>query len=174
MESVTILSAAIEFATRKAFAELAARCGDEQLYAFALYSDEDAITLCPSANTLEYLQAEGDEEDWAYYQFEPAEWKFEMEGAEKEFNQISTQLRNAAQKTVGTEKRSRQLREVAVSVLAKLKEEGFFNKLAKREVFLTYSVSDSDMEPETVEPIIRLLNSPSYVQQYLSWMKTWH
>ncbi|NML22353.1 DUF4303 domain-containing protein [Pseudoflavitalea sp. G-6-1-2] len=173
MESVAILSAAIETATRKAFAELADRCGGEQLYAFALYSDEDAITLCPSANTLEHLEAGGDKDDWAYYQFEPAEWKYEMEGAEKEFNQISAQLRHAAQKTVGTEKRSRQLRELAVSVLAKLKEEGFFNSLAKREVFLTWSVSDSDMDPEIIEPIIRLLNGPFYAQQYIDWMKTW-
>jgi hypothetical protein len=46
----------IKAAVRTAFAELAARSAAERLYAFALYIDEDAIMLCPTAFLAGYTQ----------------------------------------------------------------------------------------------------------------------
>ncbi|WP_407486179.1 DUF4303 domain-containing protein [Elizabethkingia anophelis] len=46
----------IETATKKAFLEIYEKAGSENLYAFALYSDEGAMTVCPSANSLKHLE----------------------------------------------------------------------------------------------------------------------
>ena len=102
------------------------RSKKETLYAFALYSDEDAITLCPAANTLENLQAEADEGDWAYYQFEPAEWKYEMMGADKEFEAIGNRLQQKAKENYDEDagNRSFQLKKACVEVLSTLSSRG--------------------------------------------------
>jgi hypothetical protein len=90
-----ILKENIEAATKKAFIEIFEKHGSEEIYAFALYSDEGAMTVCPATNTLAHLaNADADDEDdLAYYKFEPAEWKYEMTGADEDFNAISESLR---------------------------------------------------------------------------------
>lgn len=169
----TLLSSAIEAAVKKAFTELVARSKGEQIYAFALYSDEDAITLCPAANTLEYLEAAADKNEQAYYCFEPAEWKYEMEGADTAFNDISSQLYQFSRDNKTSGNFGDQLRAICVDVLARLKAEGFFHQVAGQEVFLIYTVSDSDQEPGIMEHIITRLNDDPYRAQYLDWMNTW-
>ena len=42
----------IEVATKKAFIEMFENYEAEEIYGFALYSDEGAMTVCPSTNTL--------------------------------------------------------------------------------------------------------------------------
>ncbi|WP_255763293.1 DUF4303 domain-containing protein [Fulvivirga maritima] len=85
----------IEAATKKAFIEIYDQHQDEGIYGFALYSDGGAMTVCPSANTQDFLEDLDDEEkeDLAFYKFEPAEWKYEMVGADEAFNDISKELR---------------------------------------------------------------------------------
>ena len=160
------LSTVVEAATRSAFTELATLSGKEKLYAFALYSDESAMTLCPAANTLEYFDDNADEEDLAYYKFEPAEWKYEMQGAEAAFDAISRNLREAKKDATFHQR----LRETCVNVLANLKAEGFFRSLAGQEVFLLYSISDADQEPEIIQDMIHRLNDNPYKQEYLNWI----
>lgn len=43
----------IEDAARQAFLDVLESHPDEHVYAFALYSDEDAMTVCPSTNTID-------------------------------------------------------------------------------------------------------------------------
>ncbi len=87
-----ILKQQIEEAAKKAFLEVYEKHGAEEIYCFALYSDEGAMTVCPAANTMKVME-DVDEDDALYYKYEPAEWTYEMEGADKEFNDICTQLR---------------------------------------------------------------------------------
>lgn len=79
-------------ATQDAFRELLAAHHAEGLYSFALYSDEGALTVCPAANSLAHLAAQPSE-DQLYAKFEPAEWAYEMRGAEAQFEELSRQLR---------------------------------------------------------------------------------
>ena len=51
-----ILKQQIETAAKNAFLEMYKKHGTEDIYSFALYSDEGAMTVCPSSNTLEALQ----------------------------------------------------------------------------------------------------------------------
>ena len=85
----TELKEQIKFATKQAFIEMCEKHKDERIYPFALYSDEGAMTVCPSTNTLDYLETQENDEDFKYYKFEPAEWKYEMVGADKLFDKIS-------------------------------------------------------------------------------------
>ena len=81
----------IESAAKKAFTEMVEEHGNENIYAFALYSDDGAMTMCPATNTVEHIK-NADPDDIEYYKFEPAEWKYEMKGADNEFDQISKSL----------------------------------------------------------------------------------
>ncbi len=87
-------------ATRKAFIEIFEQNKDEEIYGFSLYSDEGAMTVCPSTNTIDFLNNLDEEErtQLPYYKFEPSEWKYEMKGADGDFNEISTILREELEK----------------------------------------------------------------------------
>ncbi|MXV37827.1 DUF4303 domain-containing protein [Flavobacteriaceae bacterium Ap0902] len=84
------LQTKIEKATKRAFIEMFEKHADEGIYSFALYSDEGAMTVCPATNTLDFINnlSEDEREDLPYCKFEPAEWKYEMIGADDdlEFN----------------------------------------------------------------------------------------
>lgn len=86
-----ILRQDIENATRKAFIEMFEKHGADEIYGFALYSDEGAMTVCPSTNTLKHLTTV-DQDDLIYHKFEPVEWRYEMQGADQAFDEISKQL----------------------------------------------------------------------------------
>jgi hypothetical protein len=53
----------IEAATRLAFTEMVEQHGSEGIYAFALYSDAGAMTVCPSTNSEHHLTTELDRVD---------------------------------------------------------------------------------------------------------------
>ena len=89
-----ILRQKIEHATKQAFIEMFENYGVDEIYGFALYSDEGAMTVCPSTNTLKHLAVFDQNDDLTYYKFEPAEWKYEALGADKEFDEICDSLRN--------------------------------------------------------------------------------
>jgi len=177
----------IEAAAREAFTEMVRLHKDEGIYAFALYSDEGAMTVCPSTNTLPHL-AEQDEGDGdLYFKFTPAEWKYEMQGADAAFDEISTLAREYVL-SIGEEEEGNNdeiednreftafqhgLYEACIEVLEKLKQEGFFRKALGQDVFLTFEVSDHDMEEDRIRKIITRLNDGRYRDEYLAWMKTW-
>lgn len=182
------LAIKIEAATRKAFQEIVADHADEGIYAFALYSDEGAMTVCPSTNTKEFL-ATAPQRDLVYYTFEPAEWRYEADGADKEFNKICNELYDAIEADFPEDddedsddddeddeeflEFQQTLYQTCIAVLLKLKQEDFFRKLVGRDIFLMFSVTDYEYDREKLKDMITLLNDNPYRQEYLDWMKTW-
>ncbi|MCQ9636879.1 DUF4303 domain-containing protein [Chryseobacterium sp. WG23] len=171
-----ILKQQIEKATKKAFLEMYAQHGEEKIYSFALYSDEGAMTVCPATNTLAMLE-NADNEDALYYKYEPAEWKYEMNGAEEEFSDICTQLRAELDKhdedDEWFEGFQSKLYSSCIEVLKKLKEDNFFSQITGEDIFLIFTVSEYEFETEDLENIITGLNNNKYKDEYLAWMNTW-
>ncbi len=182
-----LLQHKIEQATKQAFLEMYLQHGEEGIYAFALYSDEGAMMVCPSTNTQAALNEHYDEqqEDFVYYQFEPAEWKYEMQGAEDAFNQISAEVYAASEQCLQYDEDGEYIESEAFEVfrealfdccfkvLLKLKQENFFYNLVQNDVFLMFSVTEHEFEPEKLKKMITQLNNNPYQAKYLAWMKTW-
>ncbi len=171
-----ILKQQIENAARKAFLEVYEKHGAEGVYSFALYSDEGAMTVCPAANTKKAIEM-AEEEDALYYKYEPAEWTYEMEGADEEFNEICTQLRAELDKHDDDdqwfESFQTQLYTACIEVLEKLKNENFFTKITGKDIFLIFTVSDYEFEKKELQELIIRLNDNEYKSEYLNWMATW-
>jgi hypothetical protein len=160
-------------ATQDAFRELLAAHRAEGLYSFALYSDEGALTVCPSANSLAHLAAQP-LEDQVYAKFEPAEWAYERRGAEAQFNELNRQLRTHVLTEELEEEAFEQFRQqlyaTCVAVLDELRQQHFFDQAAGREVFLLFSVSDSDTPAAELAQLVRQLNHNAYRDEYLAWL----
>ena len=138
----------IEAAARQAFSDAIERVGNESIYAFALYSDDGAMTVCPAVNTVEYVEQNDAKNpgDSDYYRFETAEWKYEAVGAEDQFKVICDTVRNEVlakeEDEAWFEAFQQQLYETCERVLVKLKGEGFFEEKLGREVFLLFNVTE--------------------------------
>lgn len=160
-------------ATQDAFLELLAAHRAEEFYSFALYSDEGAMTVCPAANTLAHLAAQSPE-DQQYAKFEPAEWAYEMRGAAAQFDELSRQLRthvlDEALEKSAFELFRQQLYGTCVAVLDELRQQRFFDQAAGREVFLLFSVSDSDTPAAELAQLAKQLNHNAYRDEYLAWL----
>ncbi len=179
-----VLKPRIEAATKAAFTEMFQQHGAEEIYAFALYSDEGAMTVCPATNTVAFLNGLSAEEkkELPYYKFEPAEWKYEMVGADAAFNEISKLLdtelsknnfQNEYEEEAVFKAFQDQLYSVCVAVLTKLKSEDFFKKIVGRDLFLLFWVSEYEFEKEELIRMVTALNNDAYKEEYLAWMKTW-
>jgi len=72
----------------------------EKIIAFALYSDESAMTVSNAINTLQHLQEcqKEDPEHEFDYKFAPAEWKYEAEFSTDAFAGISGKVRSEVSK----------------------------------------------------------------------------
>lgn len=172
------LSIQIETAARLAFTEQLAASAGETLYCFALYSDEGAMTLCPSSNTLEFVQQNAPKNDLTYYTLEPFEWKYEMQGADEQFNLISQQLYAYCEQIEDDEQLfkifQQKLYTTGFEVLLKLVQEDFFARTAGREIFVIFSVSEYEFEQQKLADMVTQLNpNNSYKDMYLNWMKSW-
>jgi hypothetical protein len=163
-------------AAQAAFTELLARHPTEEFYSFALYSDEGAMTVCPAANTLGHLAAQSPDA-LPYAKFEPAEWKYEMVGADAQFDALSRQLRTQVDEDFaepdGFEQFRQQLYATCVEVLDAMRQQRFFDEAVGRAVFLLFSVSDSDPSPEELAQVVSRLNDNAYRDEYLAWLRTW-
>lgn len=183
---ITALKRKIETAAREAFTEMVRLHKDEGIYAFALYSDEGAMTVCPSTNTLRHLAAQDEGDGDLYPKFAPAKWKYEMQGADAAFNAISTLAReyvfsldeeesdeDGDAGNSGFAAFQQGLYEACIEVLEALKQEGFFRQALGQDVFLTFEVSDHELDPQKIREIIARLNDGQYRDEYLAWMDTW-
>ncbi|TLX26156.1 DUF4303 domain-containing protein [Chryseobacterium indologenes] len=171
-----ILKEQIEAAAKKAFLEIYEKHGEENIYSFALYSDEGAMTVCPSANTLK-ATAGLDEDDKLYYTYEPAEWTYESSGADEAFNAICSQLRDELSQNEENEEWftdfQPKLYAACIEVLEKLKNENFFSNITGQDIFLIFTVSDYEFEEQDMKNIITRLNDNKYGTEYLQWMDAW-
>ena len=167
----------IEEATIEAFTEMVTKHKAEGIYAFALYSDEDAMTVCPATNTLAHLKQIEDKEDIAYYKFSEAEWQYECEGADEKFEEICTLLRNEVLNNFDNEHShpafQNKLYETCIDVLKNLKDRNFFTDLVGSEIFLNFEVTDYAFSRKKTQEIIASLNDDTYKNEYFAWMKSW-
>lgn len=118
-----------------------------------------------------------DDDDLLYYKYEPAEWTYEMEGANDDFNEICTRLRSELDQNSENDEwfedfRTR-LYTACIEVLEKLKNENFFRQITGRDIFLIFTVSDYEFEKQDLKNIIISLNDNEYKREYLEWMDTW-
>ncbi len=152
---------AVRDAAEKAFTEVRAAHPDEHFYAFALYTDDGAMTVVPAANTEEGFQRKVGEDgaEANYYRWATGEWAYEAVGS-KAF-QAASDLLNADDRYEGEESDDEddpafaafksQVIEAMTLGLAEMEAEGFFGSGPARErVTLFVSISDSD-ESEMVE-----------------------
>ncbi len=180
-------------AARRAFKEVAAAHPDEQLCAFALYSDDGAMTVCPSINTTQHLaeMRRRHPDEAMFYKFATPEWKYEATGAQAAFRAICLKVRTQAlafegvtaadAKTLagvspmrvvptprgfGTFKRA--LFETCLRVLESLRTDRLF-----AGVTLVFAVSDTDSSARRELAMIKRLNDKGVVDEFRSWTKTW-
>ena len=173
------LKSKIEIATRQAFLEMFEKHGKDHIYGFALYSDDSAMTVCPSTNTVKHLEKQ-DKDDFLYYKYEPAEWKYEMKGADKLFDEISELCYNEVSILEEDdeiyerdfEKYQNQLYEICIEVLEKLKSEKFFKQIVGEDILLLFTVTEYEFEKEKYQEIITRLNDNEYKNEYLDWLET--
>lgn len=170
------LEATIIRACRAAFEDVAAAHPNEAVCAFALYSDEDAMTVCPSFDLVSRRDARlakhADDPD--VYTFETAEWALEAFGARDAFRDICTTVRTHVMQLDDDDAASfkAQLFETCIRTLERLRAEGAFDGYPG--LLLRFTVSDTDVEAKDEVALMERLNGASpYVEQYRRWTKTW-
>ncbi len=177
----TELADRIAAACRAALAEISARCGDDPVRAFALYTDEGAMTVCPALATERQLHALVDEnpDEADFYRFSPTEWPMEGEGAEQVFDALCTCVRTHV---MGLEEETdggsaafeafrEELLETFVQVLERLRAED--PAFADPRLMLLVTVSDGDETAAVLRDRIARLNGPEVQQQFGAWAATW-
>jgi Domain of unknown function (DUF4303) len=174
--SFEVLKDKIEEQAKTAFTEIYEKHKDEKIYAFALYSDEGAMTVCTAVNTLTYFAEAEDPEDLGY-KFSSSEWKYEGYGADDLTREICKTLYNELMKNSDNDEWfdtfQKQLYDTCIAVLIKLKKEGFFKKIVGDDIFLMFSVTDYEFEKADEVAIVTSLNDNQYRDEYLAWMETW-
>lgn len=147
-------------ATKQAFTELLESHKSEHFYAFALYTDSAAMSVGPSANTVErYAEKVGreleedekTERNLAYYKWSTSEWAYETACSEA-FALINRALRQDSERLdIWTFKKN--LLNVMAQALAQLMSEGFFERTSTATgsaCVMFVSITDDD-DTENVE-----------------------
>ncbi len=164
----------IAAAARLSFAALLARHGDEDFYAFALYTDGDGWTVVPAANSREQFRAtverEGleDPADLAAYRWSSAEWAYEAFAAEP-FEPICATLRAASEARDDDEAAfaafKDDLHHAMTEALRRLDREGFFGDRRDGAVLFVTS-SDADEAPALEDRSAEALNPPDTAEAF--------
>jgi hypothetical protein len=163
-------------AAKQAFSEIAAAHPKEKLCAFALYTDDGAMTLCPSTCTRSFLDAKAaeDPDDYLYYKYSTSEWPFEMAGAEQEFNAISKTVSDGVSST-GRNKAAfvkfrASLIEMCITSLEELRREFF--KEQGEDFILLVAISDLGGldTPKQEKRMVARLNSPAISREFSRWL----
>ena len=162
----------VSAATRRAFADLQSNHADETIYAFALYSDDGAMTVCPAANTEEalgrQLRKQGIVEDAEHWRWYPGDWEYEYEGAQH-FKAASDMLRSAVfgLPEDGFVEFRQKVFETIVAALLDLENDGFFGVGAGREpLTIFFTISDSEQAEEWENQSARVLNPPAVYERF--------
>jgi hypothetical protein len=145
--------------------------GVKNICGFAIYSDEDAMTICVALNTYDYFKdsIKDNTEYECDYKFNPEEWKTIVEN--DELNNLSTILEkinsNAGKKKFIEHKNN--IYKLCIDVLDEMKNELYFNEL-KEDFVLLFSISDSDFT-ETIIEYNKKFNSKIIAKEYDEWVK---
>jgi hypothetical protein len=156
---------------RNAFDDLRKAHPDEEFYAYALYTDSDAWTVCPAANSLRgFAKAVSQQSDTsaptlAYYKWATSEWAYEGWKSSC-FKEISAQLR-ASENRAYLAMFKQSVAAAMMGALKKLDADGFFGVGAEREkVVLFISVTDDDSAESVENESARLLNPKSIYERF--------
>lgn len=160
-----LLQTLVADAARSAFAAVRRAHPDQHIDAFALVSDDSAMTIGPAANSREALAASeyGEEMLW-----NPAEWAFEDGVAYFDSAyRLLLQAHRDLPFDVDFDTFRSGVFEACIAALAQLDAEACFGAGAQREEFvLLFEVSDS----EPVEGVMARLNPPAVVARFVRWM----
>lgn len=169
------LTADVVLAASAAFGSLVSEKSDEHFYAFALYTDEDAFTIEPSANSIERYEAklrdtgETDELQIASNKWATAEWAYEGWNADL-FTQIYLDLENhrktLPQSEVDYALYKNSVHECMISALKRMDENGFFAK-GRENIVLFISSSDDDEAFDMENRSARQLNPERVYMPFL-------
>ena len=169
-----LLRKKIESAIKDCCLELKANHGQSNFYSFALYSDSEAASVAPSANTKDYLNelTNDDPSDATYYKWSPGEWQFEGVGA-KHFNEISKELFFLSSKANSSSEKSKHRNIIfncIVEALINVHQSGFFNSFAQNPIIVFSVIGNEDIKKEV--RWISELNSIKEAEEFESWIYT--
>ncbi|CAN5899393.1 hypothetical protein BH11MYX2_BH11MYX2_11220 [soil metagenome] len=169
------LQTRIVAASTKGFADLARLSPKDPVCSFALYSDDGAMTVCPSFDTTAKLaerlaSSAGD----LSYKFCPPEWAYESKGADREFNRICDDVGTFVMKIEELEVEFSafrdQLFETCLSALDELRAAPRFPPA----VLLMFDVSDSNISKAKQLARMKRLNPGSpHLAEFSRWAKSW-
>lgn len=162
----------IEDASQQCFSVLRNKYSKDNICAYSLYSDADAISISPAINTKEYLleMSAGDPDDSIYYKWSPAEWKHEFEGAEF-FEDISKALQEEAKK-MNTQGQflefKKNVYEACVESLESLIKNNFFSK-DSNDCIIIFTLSDTEDSINEIKWVERL-NNEQKAHEFSNWV----
>lgn len=158
-------------ASLSALSEIIGQHPDERICAFALYSDEGAMTVCPAINTAEHLlKCQNEHPQYALdYKFSPAEWKCEAEGANKLFDVISEKVSvEVGKDDIKFATFRRNLFATCGQALVEVKQEITRTNLLNDPILLLFSVSDSDISRQQIQ-LTKALNDSITWSEFKKW-----
>jgi hypothetical protein len=169
------LQDAIRDAAKRAFTGIRRDHSGETFYAYALYTDDDFVTLSPSCNSEEALSRKIKKDKiksrlhLAGARWGTAEWAYEAEGDEH-FAVVHKAL-NPPQIGTTADERS-MIVDAVVGALRELDSTGFFGEGAEREkVTLFMSISDSEDTVRLEDKTAKLLNPPAVSKRFVQRFK---
>ncbi len=163
-------------ASVRALAEVRRQHPGDPVCAFALYSDEGAMTVCPAMDLASARAARlaGDPDDAADAAFSPAEWALESVGAERAFNAICDEVGDHVSTHPEQFEAFRDaLFETCLQALEVLRDRAVFGRGA--DVLLQFAVSDAELRPRLeLRRLTRLMGPRSpHVAAFRRWIRTW-
>jgi hypothetical protein len=162
-------------AVKYAFTELLGTHPKEHFYAFALYTDSSAMTICAAANSVQGLDeklSQEEEEDRTeetikYYKWASSEWAYESWGREG-FKEICMLLRESPERA-DIEKFRSKIIDVMTAVLLRIKNEGFFKfSGSPRNPVLFVTVTDDDGAEALENQSAKILNGEKEFDEFLA------
>ncbi len=163
----------IEYATKKSFQENFEKYNSD-ICAFALVSDDGAMTVVPFINTKSHLNKMilEDPDYKNSYEFEPDEW-FTSEGANSEFNEICKTLsKQIFRGDIDFKNFKITLFETCVQVLEKLRLEKFFEQQLGKDLLIRFSISDTDEPKEHLIKWTKRLNNKEISSRFTDYVNT--
>lgn len=171
-----ILRTEIKEAAKKAFTAVRAEHPDERFYAFALYSDDGAMTVEPAANTEQGLDRKAKEYGYdpvpSWLRWMTGEWAYEADGGEnflKVYEMLETEGDYDEDASEEFEAFRTHVYEAMIAALEDLEAEHFFGVGEAREAITLFcSISDSDDSRQLENESARRLNPPTVYQKFLA------
>lgn len=163
-----LLQTLLVAATYQAVCALRSSHPDQHFNAYALLSDDSAMTISLLANSREALANAEDENEMFW---NPGEWQFDEGGAYFDSAyRLLLQAHRDLPFAVNFEEFRASAFEACIAALEQLAAEGLFGTGAEREETLVlFEVSDS----EELDGVLERLNGPAMVARLAQWMASW-